>query len=40
MALPSVFAVGGSWLTPKDLIAQKNWAEITKIAKESTEKLK
>jgi 2-dehydro-3-deoxyphosphogluconate aldolase / (4S)-4-hydroxy-2-oxoglutarate aldolase len=40
MALSSVFAVGGSWLTPKDLIAQKNWAEITKIAKESTAKLK
>jgi 2-dehydro-3-deoxyphosphogluconate aldolase/(4S)-4-hydroxy-2-oxoglutarate aldolase len=40
MALKSVFAVGGSWLTPKDLIAQKNWAEITKIAKESTAKLK
>ncbi len=40
MALKSVFAVGGSWLTPKELIAQKNWAEITKIASASTEKLK
>ncbi len=34
-ALPAVFAVGGSWLTPKDAIASKDWNRITTIAKES-----
>jgi 2-dehydro-3-deoxyphosphogluconate aldolase/(4S)-4-hydroxy-2-oxoglutarate aldolase len=38
-ALPNVFAVGGSWLTPKDLIKNKDWQAITKIAKNSTAKL-
>ncbi len=39
MTLKSVFAVGGSWLTPKDLITQKNWAEITKLAAASVAKI-
>ena len=34
-AVPSVFAIGGSWLTPKDAIAAKDWKRITTIAKES-----
>ncbi len=34
-ALPAVFAIGGSWLTPKDKIATKDWAGITQIAKGS-----
>jgi len=33
--LPNVVCVGGSWLTPKDLIAAGNWAEITRLAKEA-----
>ena len=39
-ALPNVFAIGGSWLTPKQMIADKDWAGITKIARESVEALK
>ena len=34
-ALGSVFAIGGSWLTPKELIAAKDWKGITSIAKRS-----
>ena len=30
---PGVFALGGSWLTPKDVIQSENWAEVTKRAK-------
>jgi 2-dehydro-3-deoxyphosphogluconate aldolase / (4S)-4-hydroxy-2-oxoglutarate aldolase len=33
--LKAVFAIGGSWLTPKDLIASKDWGEITEIARKS-----
>ncbi len=29
LALDNVFAVGGSWIAPKDLIAVKNWQEIS-----------
>lgn len=32
LALNNVFAVGGSWLTPKDLMAAKDWNAITSIA--------
>ncbi len=32
---PGVFAVGGSWLTPKDVIQEQNWAEITRLATEA-----
>jgi 2-dehydro-3-deoxyphosphogluconate aldolase/(4S)-4-hydroxy-2-oxoglutarate aldolase len=32
---PSVLALGGSWLAPKDLIAQGNWAAITKLASDA-----
>lgn len=35
LKLPNVLCVGGSWLTPKDLIAQRNWAGITALAKEA-----
>ncbi|MGX2041869.1 bifunctional 4-hydroxy-2-oxoglutarate aldolase/2-dehydro-3-deoxy-phosphogluconate aldolase [Methylocaldum sp. MU1018] len=34
--LPNVVAVGGSWLTPKELVAGGNWAEITRLAREAT----
>ncbi|MFP4541012.1 MAG: bifunctional 4-hydroxy-2-oxoglutarate aldolase/2-dehydro-3-deoxy-phosphogluconate aldolase [Opitutales bacterium] len=33
--LPAVLAVGGSWLTPKDVIAAGDWGRITQIARES-----
>ena len=32
---PNVICVGGSWLAPKDLVAEKNWAAITKIVQKS-----
>ncbi|WP_419901930.1 bifunctional 4-hydroxy-2-oxoglutarate aldolase/2-dehydro-3-deoxy-phosphogluconate aldolase [Kiloniella sp.] len=31
----NVICVGGSWLAPKDLVAEKNWSAITKIVRES-----
>lgn len=31
---PSVLALGGSWLAPKELIAQSNWQAITALAAE------
>ena len=30
---PGVFALGGSWLTPKDVIQAENWAEVTQRAR-------
>ncbi len=33
---PSVLALGGSWLAPKDLIAKGDWAAITSLASEIT----
>ncbi len=33
---PSVLALGGSWLAPKNLIAQGDWAAITALAAEIT----
>lgn len=35
LALDAVAAVGGTWLTPKDLIQQKNWPAITQLVKEA-----
>jgi len=32
---PSVLALGGSWLAPKDLIAKGDWAAITKLARDA-----
>lgn len=34
-ALPNVRCVGGSWLTPADAIAAKDWARIEKLAAEA-----
>lgn len=34
LALANVSVCGGSWLTPKNLIAEKDWAGITALAKE------
>jgi 2-dehydro-3-deoxyphosphogluconate aldolase/(4S)-4-hydroxy-2-oxoglutarate aldolase len=33
--LPNVVCVGGSWLTPKNLVASGNWTEITRLAREA-----
>ena len=33
LALPNVACVGGSWLTPKDAIAQSDWKRITALAR-------
>ncbi|MFM1905817.1 MAG: bifunctional 4-hydroxy-2-oxoglutarate aldolase/2-dehydro-3-deoxy-phosphogluconate aldolase [Actinomycetota bacterium] len=32
LALPNVVAVGGSWMVKPELIAAKNWSEITRLA--------
>ena len=32
---PGIFAVGGSWLTPKSAIVEGNWDEITRLAAEA-----
>jgi 2-dehydro-3-deoxyphosphogluconate aldolase/(4S)-4-hydroxy-2-oxoglutarate aldolase len=34
-ALPSVTAVGGSWICPNDLIQQAQWAEITRLSQQA-----
>ena len=34
-AQPYCFAVGGSWLSPKDAIANQDWSRITQIARDS-----
>jgi 2-dehydro-3-deoxyphosphogluconate aldolase/(4S)-4-hydroxy-2-oxoglutarate aldolase len=35
LALPNVVVVGGSWLTPADVMARGDWAQITKLASEA-----
>jgi len=35
LELPNVFAVGGSWLAPKDAVASGDWNKITRIAKQA-----
>lgn len=34
---PSVLALGGSWLAPKELIAKADWAAITQLASEASD---
>lgn len=36
LALQNVLAVGGSWLTPEDAIANRDWARITELAKQAS----
>tara|TARA_B100000780_G_scaffold225190_1_gene164277 strand:- start:2787 stop:3404 length:618 start_codon:yes stop_codon:yes gene_type:complete len=36
LALPNVPVCGGTWLTPKNLIENKDWAAITKLAKQAS----
>ncbi|MEM6987539.1 MAG: bifunctional 4-hydroxy-2-oxoglutarate aldolase/2-dehydro-3-deoxy-phosphogluconate aldolase [Pseudomonadota bacterium] len=35
LAIPAVAAVGGSWLTPADAVAAKDWGAVTATARES-----
>ncbi len=35
LALPNVKVCGGSWLTPADAVAAKDWARITRLAREA-----
>ena len=35
LALPNVGCVGGSWLTPKDALAQGDWARVERLAAEA-----
>lgn len=35
LALPNVMCCGGSWLVTNEIIANKDWSQITKLAKES-----
>ena len=36
LALPNVKVCGGSWLTPADAVAAKDWSRITTLAKEAS----
>jgi len=36
LALPNVKVCGGSWLTPADAVASKDWGRITQLAKEAS----
>jgi 2-dehydro-3-deoxyphosphogluconate aldolase / (4S)-4-hydroxy-2-oxoglutarate aldolase len=36
LSLPNVVVCGGTWLTPTDAVARKDWAHITKLAKEAS----
>ncbi len=35
LALPNVVAVGGSWLTPKEIVAAGDWAAVENLAREA-----
>ncbi|MDP6968556.1 MAG: bifunctional 4-hydroxy-2-oxoglutarate aldolase/2-dehydro-3-deoxy-phosphogluconate aldolase [Gammaproteobacteria bacterium] len=36
LQLPNVMCVGGTWLTPNDLVAKQDWAGIENLAKEAS----
>ncbi len=36
LSLPNVVVCGGTWLTPADAVANKDWAKITQLAKEAS----
>ena len=40
LEIPSVLAVGGSWMVAPKLIHEKKWAEITRLAREAVEVVK
>ncbi|MGF7177404.1 bifunctional 4-hydroxy-2-oxoglutarate aldolase/2-dehydro-3-deoxy-phosphogluconate aldolase [Azospirillum doebereinerae] len=36
LALPNVFTVGGTWLTPADAVKERRWADIERLAREAS----
>lgn len=36
LKLPNVLCVGGSWLTPKEAVAQRDWDTVTRLAREAS----
>ena len=40
LALPNVMCCGGSWLVTSDIVKNKNWSQITKLALESLDHIK
>jgi 2-dehydro-3-deoxyphosphogluconate aldolase/(4S)-4-hydroxy-2-oxoglutarate aldolase len=38
LALPNVPAVGGSWLTPRSLLAAQDWAQVTALADDARQR--
>lgn len=40
LALPSVLAVGGSWMVAPDLLASENWAEVTRLTAAAVERVR
>jgi|TARA_R110002012_G_scaffold105735_1_gene246827 2-dehydro-3-deoxyphosphogluconate aldolase/(4S)-4-hydroxy-2-oxoglutarate aldolase len=39
IALPNIITVGGSWVAPKDAVKAGDWAKITKLAQEATDRV-
>lgn len=39
LALPQVICVGGSWLVPADAVKNRDWSQVTKLAKEARERV-
>ena len=39
LALPNIITVGGSWVAPKDAVKAGDWATITRLAQEATDKV-
>ena len=39
LALPQVLCVGGSWLVPAEAVKNRDWAQVTKLAREAREKV-
>ncbi|WP_110707667.1 bifunctional 4-hydroxy-2-oxoglutarate aldolase/2-dehydro-3-deoxy-phosphogluconate aldolase [Salinicola sp. CR57] len=38
LALPNVMCIGGSWMAPKSLVDQEDWAGITRLTREATQR--
>lgn len=36
LSLPNVICVGGSWVAPRDALARRDWAEVTRLAREAS----
>lgn len=35
LSLPNVFALGGTWLTPADVVKERRWSEVERLAREA-----